>query len=713
MKQVIQNLRSGVLELLDVPAPKVSPGHLLIQTRASLISAGTERMLVEFGKASLLAKARQNPQRVRQVLDKVKTDGLLPTLQAVFAKLDEPLPLGYCNAGVVLEVGPGVAGWTVGDRVASNAPHCDVVNQPVNLCARIPSEVSDEQAAFTPLAAIALQGVRLVAPQIGETVAVFGLGLVGLLAVQLLVAAGVQVLAIDLDESRRHLAEQFGARSLDAATASQMLAQAASCTGGHGVDAVLIAAAAKNDQILHHSAHMCRKRGRIVLVGSVDLNVDRADFYEKELTFQVSCSYGPGRYDPAYEQQGLDYPLAYVRWTEQRNFEAVLRLMAERRLDVDPLITARVPHGEAQRGYNLLTEDRSQLGIVFQYAPAAAPLERTVPMACGQGRTSPQAAAVADEQVAVGVIGAGSFTTGVLLPALARTPARRIAIASAGGVSATHAARKFGFERATTDYRTILDDPSINTVFITTRHHLHAPMVVDALRAGKHVFVEKPLAIDEAGLDAVRQAHEQAGDRHLLVGFNRRFAPHAEKMRCVLAGRTQPLCINMTINAGHVPPDHWVHDPAIGGGRIVGEACHWIDLARFLAASPIESVRATTVGGVPGVPRFDDCATIVLTMADGSLATIHYFANGHRGYPKERFEVFSDGRVLELNNFWTLRGYGFPGFRRMKLWRQDKGHRAELERFVAAVAAGGPPLIPAGELFEITRCALVAGGPPI
>ncbi len=706
MKQVVQNLRSGKLELLDVPCPKVSRGHLLIQTRASLVSAGTERSLVEFGRASLIGKARKSPERVKMVLDKIRSDGLLPTLEAVFSKLDEPLPLGYCNAGVVAEIGPNVEGFSVGDRVISNGPHAEMVCVPKNLAAKIPRGVTDQQATFTVLGAIGLQGIRLLNPTLGESVAVYGLGLVGLLTVQMLKAAGIRVLGIDLDPNRLALAEKFGATPVDVSSGADPVRAALSFSGGQGVDGVLVTASAKDDSIISQSAQMSRKRGRIVLVGVVNLALSRAEFYEKELSFQVSCSYGPGRYDSAYEEGGVDYPMPFVRWTEKRNFQAVLSMLADKQLDVDPLVTSRVPHAEAARAYQVLSDDRSQMGIVFQYPQTAPPVERVV--AGPPSADSKAASTTGAGTVRVGVIGAGNFTKRMLLPALAKTPAVLVSIASAKGVSSAHAARKFGFQASTTDYRTILDDPQINTVFITTRHDLHPRMIVEALDAGKHVFVEKPLAIDEEGLQLVRDKYRQCASLQLMVGFNRRFSPHAERMRRLLAGRSGPVCANMLVNAGHIPADHWAQDPKVGGGRIVGEGCHWIDLLRFLIGSPIVSVQAAMIGDVRGVATRNDHISISLAFADGSLGNVHYFANGHRAFPKEKLDVFCEGRVLSLDNFRALRGYGWPGFRKMRLLRQDKGHDAEIGRFVERIAKGGEPLIAPEEIWNVTEASFAA-----
>lgn len=702
MRQVLQNLRSGETTLADVPCPMVRAGHLLIQSRASLISAGTERMLVEFGKGGLLAKARAQPDKVRQVLDKIKTDGLMPTLETVFARLDEPLPLGYCNAGVVLEVGAGVEGFSVGDHVISNGAHAEIVCCPANLCAQVPDGLPSEEAAFTVLCAIALQGIRLIEPTLGERVVVTGLGLIGLVATQLLLANGCRVLGIDMDERKLALAREWGAETVNIGAGGDPVTTAMAYSEGRGVDAVLITASAKTSDIVHQAAQMCRKRGRIVLVGVVGLDLKRSDFYEKELSFQVSCSYGPGRYDAAYEDKGNDYPFGFVRWTEQRNFEAILELMSSGRLNVASMIERSIPFDEAPGVYDKLSESKNALGLVLRY-PDAPDLRRTIAI----GSTASNVPEATGRAV-VGAIGAGNYAKLMLLPAFAKTNAVLRTIASAGGVSARHVGAKFGFQQTTTDYREILGDDSINTVVITTRHNSHARFVVEALEAGKHVFVEKPLALTSEELNRVVDAAGSRSDRQLLVGFNRRFSPHAKKMASLLSARSDPLTMIMTVNAGFIPPDHWTQDPQIGGGRIIGEGCHWIDLLAYLAGSPVTSVSATTVGDWKGVGRADDKMTITLSFAEGSLGTIHYFANGHKSFPKERLDVFSDGRVLQLDNFRVLRGYGFSGFKKLKTSRMDKGHDAEVSAFVASVSGGGVPLISLDSIINTTQASFAA-----
>lgn len=709
MLQVLDNLATGVISASETPVPTSRPGHLLIATQRSLISAGSERMMFEFGQASYLGKARAQPEKVRQVLDKMKTDGLLPTMETVFSRLNQPLPLGYCNAGVVLEVGEGVTGFSKGDRVASNGRHAGVVSVPKNLCARIPSSVSDDEAAFTVLASVALHGVRLSEPTLGANVAVLGLGLLGLMTIQILLANGCRVLGTDYDAQRLEMARKFGVETVDLSTGVDPLAAANAFSDGYGMDAVLIAAATKSDEPIHQAAQMCRKRGRIIQVGWTGLNLRREYFYDKELSFQVSCSYGPGRYEPEYEQKGHDYPFSYVRWTEQRNFQAVLNLMADKKLDVTPLISHRFPIQEASKAYDLLKDSKSSLGILLTYPNRAQDdsLERIIQITpvVSSAPLSPNSGAV------VGMIGAGNFSSAVLLPNLHKTSAILKTIASAGGASAADAARKFGARQATTDYQTILGDPEINTVFIATRHNTHAQIICEALQAGKHVFVEKPLALNRDELEKIGEVlnHQRSKSPvHLMVGFNRRFSPLSVNMRQLLKQRTQPLTMIYTVNAGYMPEDQWGQDLEIGGGRIIGEGCHFIDLLRYFVGAPIVDVQARMMGRASGVQIRQDKMSIILTFEDGSLGTVHYFANGTKSFPKERVEVFSEGRILTLDNFKELRGYNWPGFRKNRLFRQDKGHNAEISTFIKTISDGGELLIPWEELREVTLATFLA-----
>ncbi|MCB9641620.1 MAG: bi-domain-containing oxidoreductase [Myxococcales bacterium] len=698
MKQVLQHLRTGLLEVAELPAPQLSRGGVLIQTQATLISAGTERMLVEFGKANLLQKARSQPERVKQVLAKVRTDGVLSTMDAVVRKLDQPLPLGYSNAGVVLEVGAGVTDLQPGDRVASNGHHAELVVVPRNLCVKLPDEVSSEQGAFTTLGSIALQGIRLAVPTLGERFAVFGVGLLGLLSIQLLQANGCEVLAIDLNEERLKLAASYGAETVHVSQGDDPIAHAMSWTQGRGVDGVLVTASAQTDEIMHQAAQMSRQRGRIILVGVVGLNLQRSDFYEKELTFQVSCSYGPGRYDSSYEKQGNDYPYGFVRWTEQRNFEAFVQAMARGRVKVDEMISRRFPIADAPQAYEVVRHDSEALGVVLTY-PQEQPL-RSQQMVLSPGVT------VGQDEVCVSVVGAGNFAVSTLLPALAKTSAVIDSVVDNKPFASRHAAKKAGALRALTSYKDVLDDPRVQAVFLVTGHHVHANQVCDALAAGKHVFVEKPLALNESELSRVIAQMRKSPNQLLMVGFNRRFSPHIQHIKQALRARSGPLCMQMTVNAGYIPGNHWVQDPALGGGRIIGEGCHFIDLLSFLAGSPIVAVSAMMVGEHTEIR--EDKMSIMLQMADGSIGTVHYFANGSKSFPKESLEVFFDQQVIRMDNFRATEGYGLKSFKPLRTLRQDKGHQAELTAFVEVLQKGGSSPIPFFELVNVTRASFAA-----
>jgi predicted dehydrogenase/threonine dehydrogenase-like Zn-dependent dehydrogenase len=658
-------------------------------------------MIVEFGKAGWLAKARQQPDKVKMVVNKVRSDGLLPTIEAVRSKLDQPVALGYSNVGTVVEVGQGVTGFSVGDRVVSNGPHAEMVAVAANLCARVPHGVGDDEAAFAVVAAIALQGIRLTQPTLGEGVVVSGLGLIGLLAVQLLRAHGCRVLGLDFDPDKLDLARQLGAETERLGSSADPIAAARRFSRGNGADAVVITAATDSSEPVQQAAQMCRKRGRIVLVGVTGLQLSRAAFYEKELTFQVSCSYGPGRYDSAYEEKGQDYPIGFVRWTEQRNFEAVLDMMADGRIDVAPLVSHRFALERVADAYDLITSGAPSLGILLEYPTEQAQTvlpARTVLVTPASPRSG---------EARIGFVGAGNYALGALIPAFRASGAHLATVASSTGVSGTHAARKFGFASSTTDAGTVFDDPEIDALVIATRHSSHSAMVCRALDSDKHVFVEKPLALSAAELDAIEEARRRALQRGfspvVTVGFNRRFAPGVTRMKALLDAVSQPKAMVMTVNAGAIPAEHWVHDREVGGGRIVGEACHFIDLLRFLANAPIVEIKTTPMASESG-----DSASIQLRFEDGSIGTVHYLANGSKAFPKERLDVFAGGKVLQLDNFRRLTAFRWPGVRSMKLWRQDKGQAALAAAFVAAIRGAGPEPIAFDELIEVSRAAISA-----
>jgi len=701
MKQILQNMGSGETSLVTAPAPQVKSGHLLIHSTASLISAGTERMLVEFGQASFIQKARKQPDKVKMVLDKVKTDGLATTIDAVKSKLDQPLPLGYCNVGKVAEVGRGCVGFIKGDRVISNGPHADVVRVAKNLCAKIPDNVSDEEAAFTVLGSIGLQGIRLAQPTLGECFVVTGAGLIGLVAIQLLIANGCRVLAIDYDQNKLDLAKQFGAQICNPGKGEDPVAVGMAFSRGKGVDGVIITASTPSHDVVSQAANMSRKRGRIILVGVIGLNLSRADFYEKELTFQVSCSYGPGRYEAGYEDKGNDYPIGFVRWTEQRNFEAILDMISLGKIDVKPLISHRYSFDDALAGYELLTTDKSALGIVLNYPEASkAELSNNEIIlndyVCGEA-----------SKPVIGFIGAGNYASRVLIPAFKEAGANLHTISTSGGINSVVHGEKNNFHKASTDTDAMLQDSEINTIAVVTQHNSHALFVTKALEQGKNVFVEKPLAINYEQLTMVKLAYNKQlsenKNARLMVGFNRRFSPQIQKMKALLQSETEPKSFIMTMNAGAIPADHWTQDLEAGGGRIIGEACHFIDLMRYLAGSKLVSVQARKMGATDAVTVTEDKAAIILGFEDGSFGTIHYFANGASSFPKERVEVFVAGKVLQLDNFRKLKGFGFKNFNKMNLWQQDKGQKACAAAFLQTIESGVEPPITADELFEVAK----------
>ncbi|GAB3764282.1 bi-domain-containing oxidoreductase [Spirosoma pomorum] len=673
---------------------------MLIQTRRSLVSLGTERMLVEFGRGNLLSKVWQQPDRAREVLAKVRTDGLIPALTAVRRKLDQPIPLGYCNVGTVVAVGESVIDLRIGDRVVSNGPHAEFVCVSRMLVASIPDEVSDEAATFTVLGSVCLQGIRELGPMLGETVVVIGLGLVGLLTADLLRINGCRVIGIELDEAKRQLANRRGITTLDPYALDSTKAVLA-LTNGAGADGVIVATATQSDKVMAQAARMSCKRGKLVLVGTAGLTLNRADFYDKELTFRVSRSYGPGRHDEMYEQRGIDYPREYVRWTANRNFQAVLAFMQSGQLDVTALISAVVQFENYREIYERIGQRRQSrepmTALLLSYSGV---VDRHTVQQIREVRPSAGAGVV-------GVIGAGNFSSAILVPALKKAGADLRMIASQSGLSATLLARKFGIPYSTSDYTQLLDEQAIDLCVIATRHNSHARLAIEAMQAGKHVFVEKPLAITEAELNAL-VAMQQATGRMVMVGFNRRFAPLVEKMKALLGGSQSgdvPMNVVMMMNAGAIPTTSWVHDRTIGGGRMLGEACHCVDLITFLTGSRVRSVFMNAMGKNP--TETTDSGTLELHYENGSTGAVHYFANGSKAYAKERVEAYSLERTLVLDNFRTLTGYGFARFSKQS-GRQDKGHLVQMQRLIKQLRTGGEPLIPFTELVNSTQTMLAA-----
>lgn len=698
MKQILQSLKNGLIEVAEVPLPNFSAKSILINTSTTLVSSGTEKMLMEFGRAGWVNKALQQPDKLKIVLKKLSTDGVKPTIEAVFNKLDQPLPLGYCNAGVIEELGQDVKNFKKGDRVISNGKHAEVVSVAANLCAKIPDIVSDQEASFTILGAVALQGIRLTKPTLGETIVVTGLGLVGLMTVQLLIANGCRVLGLDFDQEKLLLAKKFGAEVVSLNNEDPLVV-ADIFSRRRGVDAVIITASASSDKPIHQAAQMCRKRGRIVLVGVSDIKLSREDFYKKELTFQVSCSYGPGRYDSDYEEKGQDYPVGFVRWTEQRNFEAVLDMMASGALNVKPLISHQFDISEAKKAYEILSGNKPSLGILLKYP--GIEIKDTSKKITLFNEENKQKSRNYDttKKIKVSFLGSGNYAASILIPAFKAAGAELKSIASIGGVSGVHTGKKYGFLETTTDSDNLFADKAINAVIIGTRHDTHADFVVKALKAQKHVFVEKPLCLTLEELSKIESSYSSSNI--LMVGFNRRFAPQIQKIKFLLENIKGPKTMIMTVNAGKIPNDHWTQDLEIGGGRIIGEACHFIDLLIFLTGETITDYKIQFMDSLT-----KDTADIQLSFKDGSIATIHYYANGSKSFPKERLEVFAQGGILQLDNYRKLTSFGWPGFKKMNLWQQDKGQKACAKAFIDAISSGNTSPIPVEEIFEVSRISI-------
>ena len=701
MKQVLQSARTGMIEVAEVPAPRVLPGCVLVRIGASLVSAGTERASTEFASKSLLQKAKSRPDLVRDVVNKIRRDGVVSAVSAVRSRLDQPLALGYSSAGTIVEVGEGISDLTPGDRVAcagaNYAVHAEYACVPRMLVARIPSaDVDLASAAFTTLGAVAIHGVRTADAKLGDTVAVVGLGLLGQLTVQVLRAAGCRVLGFDLLQERADLARKNGALAVTASEA-EFRDLCLRHSAGHGVDSVLITAETSSSGPVNLASEVARDRAIVVAVGTVGMELQRKLYYEKELDFRISRSYGPGRYDAAFEQKGRDYPIGHVRWTETRNMEAFLQLLADGKIDVKPLITHSFNIEDAKAAYELITGEKPQpyLGVLIRYLP-----EECVP-AKRLELVSRQTGARKDAKVRVGVLGAGNFALGTLIPAMKALDGLALeGLCASNGARARSAAEKFKFAFCTSDEGEIFANDAINTIVIATRHHLHAEQVIRAIESGKHVFCEKPLCLTDDELLRIQSAFAR---RHvaaqLMVGFNRRFAPMARRMKSFLTTSGGPFAMHYRVNAGMLPKDHWINDPEQGGGRILGEVCHFVDFFSFLCDAPPVSVRATAISR----NSQDQDAIISIDFADGSNGTVHYLCSGDRVFGKERVEVFGNGAVAVLDDFRRLELARDGDKRSFRSWlQQDKGHRAEWREFAQAICTGGPPPIGFDEICATT-----------
>lgn len=720
MKQILQSFKTGEMWLADVPAPLCPAKGAVVLTAASFVSAGTERMLAEFARKGLVGKALQMPDQVRKVLRKMKTEGVFATLEKVQAKLDQPIPLGYSSAGVVVEAGRD-SGFAVGDRVAcggagfANHAECNAV--PRNLIARIPDGVSFADASCATVGAIALQGVRQCEVRLGETVAVIGLGLMGILAVQMLKASGCRVIGFDPNAARCRLAEELGC---DRAVSGNLADEALAFAEGHGVDAVLITAATHSDEPVTVAAEISKKKGRVVATGLVGMNLPRDAYYKKEIDFRLSCSYGPGRYDPVYEEQGVDYPFGYVRWTEQRNMAVFLQLVAEGKVTPSRLVTHRFPFDDALDAYQLLLGVRKEpyLGIVLEYGDQGKAVADAASASLPKRRVdfTPRLARSASpvETVGVSFIGCGNFAKAVLLPTLKKTADVWLrGICTASGMSCGETGRKEGFAFAATDQGEVLKDAETNLVLVTTRHDLHAAQIAAAVAADKYVFSEKPLCIDEAQLnELINGVGESVGREEdstrptrltkIMVGFNRRFSPHAKLLKDYFAKRTQPLVMHYRVNAGTIPKDVWIQDPTVGGGRMVGEGCHFIDFMRFVCGAPVTKVQALCIQTANAAETPEDSISVNLQFADGSVGTLEYVALGDTALPKERCEIHGEGSTAVMDNFCTTVCSGKLGKRKLK-GRQQKGFAEELAATVAAVKAGAAMPIAWCEIENVTR----------
>ena len=705
MKQLLQNIKTGKTTVTEVPIPHPSQGTALVQTHASLVSSGTERMLVSFAKQGLLGKAKSRPDLVQQVLNKARREGLANTIDAAMNKLDEPMPLGYSSAGTIAQTGPGLRGFRSGQRVAcaggGYAVHAEFAAIPQNLMVPIPDSVDFEEAAFTTIGAIAMQGFRLADVQVGAKVAVIGLGLLGLLTTGIAVAAGCQVLGVDLNPDRMSFAKAMGAHL--AVARDQAVEAAGTFSHGRGLDAILICADSESNDPIVLAGEIARERARVVAVGAVGLEIPRKPFYEKELELIISRSYGPGRYDPNYEEKGQDYPVGYVRWTETRNMEAFLDLLAAQKLDVSPLITHRIPIEQGEKAYELITGDEPYLGLMLTYPAESLPRENRIP-----NLLAPTVRVKPGDILALGVLGAGNYAKSTFLPVVKKVGGiAPVGIVSASGVSAQHAAQRFGFGFAASDPSTLYDDPVINITAILTRHNLHALQILDAFEAGKHVYCEKPLVINQEQLYQITSALQKEGQPMLMLGFNRRFAPLAVALKDFVDKRQEPLYAHYRVNANMLPSKHWLLDPEIGGGRIIGEGCHFIDFLTFLVGeNPIE----VTSQGLPDEGKYnEDNLVMSFRFPDGSLGLVSYLANGDKSYAKEYLEVFSGGRMAVLQD-WRKLELVSKGRRKVKRHRlsQDKGHKAAWRAFLNAVQSDKMPPIPYEQLIGVTYASFAA-----
>lgn len=701
MQQVFQDLRNGEFCLMDMPLPKIRENQILVSSICSLISPGTEGMLTNFGKSNYIQKVMQKPEKMKDVIDKIASDGLIETYDAVKNKLETPLPLGYSNVGYILEVGKNVKGFKIGDRVASNGPHAEifVVNQ--NLCALVPEEVSSEEGAFTVLASIGLQGVRLSLPTYGETFLVSGLGLIGLLTAQILISQGCRVLGVDLDKTKCLIAESFGVETFNISENNDQVNWILNKTNNIGVDGAIITAATSSSLPINLAAKSCRKKGRIILVGSTSIDLKREYFYEKEISFQVSCSYGPGRYDKHYEENSIDYPIGYVRWTEKRNFEAILYALSKSNLKTKNLISHRFDFEKIKDAYKLLLSKEMSLGILIQYQNKK--LETSNNIKIKKFYSENQSKYELKNEPFVGFIGSGNYASKVLIPSFAKAGCNFHSLIALNGNVSSYLGKKFSFPIVGTDSEIIFNDESCNSVVISTRHDTHCELFLKALHHKKNIFLEKPLCINFEQLKLIEKKYEEFISKNsnypvIMIGFNRRFSPLIKDIKHYICNSNAPKSFIYTINAGKIDIDHWIQDPCIGGGRLIGEACHFLDLLRYLADSSIKNVEVVFTQGINPTP---DNFILQIKFEDGSIGSINYFSNGNKAFPKERLEVFCDGNIHRLDNFKTLKSWGSNRYNDKNFYRQDKGQYFCAKEYIKAIQDGLESPIKFNEILEV------------
>ena len=704
MNQIFQNLLDGTINIIECSDPMVKSNEIKIRSTLSLISLGTEKMLLKFGNSNLIGKVKQQPEKVAQVLNKIKTDGIISAYESVTSRLNEPMPLGYSNVGIIEEIGSNIKDLSIGDRVVSNGPHADVVVVPRKLCSKIPIEVDDTQAVFTIVASIALQGIRLLDPKIGETVAVFGVGLIGNLTIQILLANGCKVLAFDFDSEKLSIVEGYGASVFNLSDqASDPVDFALHASNSQGVDGVLITASTNSNDPVDFGARMSKKRGKIILVGVSGLELKRELFYKKELSFQVSCSYGPGRYDTNYEILNNDYPFAHVRWTQNRNFEAILNLLSQKKIDTKNLVTSVFDFADAANAYESILDNPLSLGVLLSYNHSYESKNKITHHS--------QPKLVELNEIILSLVGAGNYASRVLMPAINKINCRKEYLVSINGANAAIQAKKNYFEYSASDINEVLESGKSNLVVIATRHDSHAELTIRSLKAGKNVFVEKPLAINTQELEDIKlimdsfKSSEFLSAPQLMVGFNRRFSPHSIKAKEAIANDMNPKSICISVNAGFIESSHWTQDRKAGGGRIIGEVCHFIDLARFFIGKEITSWNASAMEQRSLQSNPKDTCSITLNFSDGSLATIMYFANGSPDYPKEKIDIFSSGKIVQINNFKNTSFFGYKNKKNVNSWKQNKGQMECLSAFAGSLNSA-KTLIPFDELYEVSKISI-------